>query len=128
MTAYIEPGSPLQGHPPVALIPGGTGSTALLSMGERLLRELQRQAPGRAARRRGLLLAGRSQGRDRKLAAALQQQPSAFGPGLQATSSRGGTMADFVGHPGRGPKASHALTFTPDHPTGAGQARQSASP
>ena len=30
-------------------------------------------------------------------------------------------MADFVGHPGRGPKASHALTFTPDHPMGAGQ-------
>src|SRR5688572_14481599 len=30
-------------------------------------------------------------------------------------------MADFVGHPGRGPKASHVLTFTPDHPIGAGQ-------
>ena len=29
-------------------------------------------------------------------------------------------MADFVGHPGRGPKASHALTFASDHPTGAG--------
>ena len=118
-TAYIEPGSPLQGHRR-GPDPCGTGSTARLSMGERLLRELQQQAPGRAARRRGLLLAGGSQGRDRKLAAARQQQPSAFGPGLQATSSRGGTMADFVGHPGRGPKASHALTFASDHPTGAG--------
>ena len=30
-------------------------------------------------------------------------------------------MADLAGDPGRGPKASHALTFTPDHPVGAGQ-------
>jgi hypothetical protein len=52
-TAYIEPGSPLQGRcrgPD----PCGTGSTALLSMGEWLLRKLQRQAPGRAAQRRDL--------------------------------------------------------------------------
>jgi DNA invertase Pin-like site-specific DNA recombinase len=32
-------------------------------------------------------------------------------------------MADLAGDPGRGPKASHALTFTPDHPVGAGQER-----
>ena len=44
-TAYIEPGSPLQGHRR-GPDPCGTGSTALLSMGERLLRELQQQAPG----------------------------------------------------------------------------------
>jgi putative transposase len=39
--AYIEPGSPLQGHRR-GPDPCGTGSTALLSMGERLHRELQR--------------------------------------------------------------------------------------
>jgi transposase InsO family protein len=49
MTAYIEPGSPLQGHRH-GPDPCGTGSTALLSMGERLPRELQRQAPRRIAR------------------------------------------------------------------------------
>jgi hypothetical protein len=30
-------------------------------------------------------------------------------------------MADLASDPGRGPKASHALTFTLDHPVGAGQ-------
>ena len=29
-------------------------------------------------------------------------------------------MAGPAGHPGRGPKAAHALTFDPDHPMGAG--------
>src|SRR5688500_2525241 len=28
-------------------------------------------------------------------------------------------MADLASDPGHGPKASHALTFTPDHPVGA---------
>ena len=35
-------------------------------------------------------------------------------------------MADLASDPGRGPKASHALTFTPDHPVGAGQSRHDA--
>jgi putative transposase len=54
-TAYIEPGSPLQGH---RRGPGpcGHGSTALLSMGKRLHRELQRPTARRAAQRRDLLL------------------------------------------------------------------------
>jgi putative transposase len=43
--AYIAPGSPLQGHRR-GPDPCGTGSTALLSMGERLPRELQRPAAG----------------------------------------------------------------------------------
>jgi putative transposase len=43
--AYIAPGSPLQGHRR-GPDPCGTGSTALLSMGERLHRELQRPAAG----------------------------------------------------------------------------------
>jgi putative transposase len=43
--AYIAPGSPLQGHRR-GPDPCGTGSTALLSMGERLPRELQRSAAG----------------------------------------------------------------------------------
>ena len=30
------------------------------------------------------------------------------------------TPARFTDHPGHGPKAGHALTFTPDHPVGAG--------
>src|SRR4051812_34828848 len=44
-TAYIEPGSPLQGHRR-GPDPCGTGSTAPPSMGERLHRELQRPAAG----------------------------------------------------------------------------------
>ena len=47
-TAYIEPGSPLQGHRR-GPDPCGTGSTALLSMGERVRGELQQQAPRRLA-------------------------------------------------------------------------------
>jgi transposase InsO family protein len=47
-TAYIEQSSPLQGHRR-GHDPCGTGSTVLLSMGERLLRGLQQQAPGRLA-------------------------------------------------------------------------------
>jgi hypothetical protein len=33
----------------------------------------------------------------------------------------------LTGHPGRGSKTSHALTFTPDHPMGAGQSGPSSS-
>ena len=84
-------------------------------------------APRRAARRRGVLLAGGSQDRDRGLAATLQRQPPALGPGLPTARSRGGPMAGAAGHPGRGPKAAHALTFDPDHPMGAGQSPRSVS-
>src|SRR4051794_172854 len=49
-TAYIAPGRPLQGHRRGPDRCGGTGSTALRSMGERLRRELQRSAARRAAR------------------------------------------------------------------------------
>jgi putative transposase len=47
-TAYIAPGSPLQGHHR-GPDPCGTGSTALLSMGERVRGELQCAPAGRLA-------------------------------------------------------------------------------
>ncbi len=119
-TACLEPGSPLQGRHR-GPDPCGTGSAAALPMGERLRRELRCPAPGRAARRRGVPLAGGGQGRDRELAAAPRQRPPARGPGLQASGSRGGPMADFARHPGHGPKAGHALTSNPGHSRGAGQ-------
>ena len=34
------------------------------------------------------------------------------------------TWASFAGHPSRSATAGHALTFNPDHPTGAGQSPQ----
>ena len=76
-TAYIEPGSPLQGRcrgPD----PCGTGSTALLSMGEWLLRKLQRQAPGRLLNGEIFTTLKRGQDRDRELAKARQQRPPAL--------------------------------------------------
>jgi hypothetical protein len=122
-TAYIEPGSPLQGHRH-GPDPCGTGSTALLSMGERLPRELQCPAPRRATRWRDLLQLARSPGRDRELETALQPGAPACLARLPGTGTGGGpcaTPASLTNHPGRGPTASHALTFTPDHPVGAGQ-------
>ena len=61
-TLYIEPGSP---------------------WGERLQRVIQRQAPGRAAQRRNLLLAQGGPGADRAMAAALQHGQTTQCAGLQ---------------------------------------------
>jgi transposase InsO family protein len=85
-TAYIEPGSPLQGRRR-GPDPCGTGSTAVLSMGEWLLRELQRQAPGRAAQWRDLHHAEGGQDRDRRLAPALQHPSPALLARLPATGT-----------------------------------------
>ena len=96
------------------------------ALGERLLRELQLQAPRRAAQRRDLLQPRRGEGRHRKLAAALQHQAPALLPGLPAASPRGrpvagfATRSRFAGHPGRSAQARHALRLNPDHPMGAG--------
>ena len=104
-TAYIEPRQPL---------------------GEWLLRELQLEAPRRAAQRRNLLHAEGSQDRHRRLAAPLQHGPAALVARLQAARPGGRAMAgfatrtSFAGHPSRGAKARHALTFKSDHLSGAG--------
>src|SRR3954454_17103674 len=92
-------------------------------LGERLHRELQCPAPRRAARWRDLLQLARGPGRDRELETALQPGAPACLARLPGTSTGGGpsaTPAGLTSHPGRGPTTSHALTFTPDHPVGAG--------
>src|SRR5215213_3453201 len=93
-------------------------------LGERLHRELQCPAPRRAARWRDLLQLARGPGRDRELETALQPGAPARLARLPGTGTGGGpcaTPASLTNHPGRGPTASHALTFTLDHPAGAGQ-------
>src|SRR5262252_8621242 len=59
------------------------------SVGERLLRELQRQAAGRVLKRRALLLPEGGADRDRTMAAALQQAPAALRAGLPAAGPGG---------------------------------------
>src|SRR5829696_5602537 len=101
-------------------------------MGERLHRELQRPAPRRAARWRDLLQPARGTGRDRELEAPLQSGAPARLARLPRAGSRdspasprhtddGTAPASRTNHPGHGPTTGHALTFTPDHPMGAGQ-------
>ena len=76
-------------------------------VGERLLRELQLEAPRRTAERRNLLHAQGSSDRDRKLEAPLQYRTPALITGLQAARPGGGAMAgcatptSSAGHPGR---------------------------
>ena len=123
-TAYIAPGSPLQGHHR-GPDPCGTGSTALLSMGERLHRELQRPAPRRAARRRDLLQLARGPGGDRGLAAPLQRgAPACFArlprPGAGGVRARLRHAAP-TSLTGSSCEAGHPLTFTPDYLAGDGQ-------
>jgi len=65
-------------------------------VGERLLRELQRPTPGRTPERRNFLLAGRGQGRDRKLAPPLQHSTPALIPGLPPAGTAGRAMAGFA--------------------------------
>jgi transposase InsO family protein len=59
------------------------------SMGERLLRKLQRQAAQRVAERRDLLHATRSTGTDRAMATALQPSPTTQRAGLPPAGARG---------------------------------------
>lgn len=100
-------------------------------LGERLLRELQFQAPGRVAQRGNLLLPGRGPGRDRGLAPALQHRLPTQLPRLQAASAGdlhprapgSATRTSYAGRATVGPKAHHELTLTPDHPSGADHRR-----
>src|SRR5215472_4656026 len=59
------------------------------SVGERLLRELQRQAARRMLKRRALLFPEGGADRDRTMAAALQQAPAALRVGLPAAGPGG---------------------------------------
>ena len=98
-------------------------------MGEWLLRELQRQAAGRVARWRDLLLAQGSPDRDRSLAAALQHDPAPLRPGLPPASPTGRAVAAVASlvtgrsgdHPALGAGGKNELTFQPDHSMGADQ-------
>ena len=56
---------------------------AWFTLGERLLRVLQRQAQGRTPERRDLLQPSGSQGRHRAMAHPLQYKETAFGPGIR---------------------------------------------
>src|SRR5262245_17181055 len=58
-------------------------------MGERILRILQRQTPGRMPRRRNLLQPERGADRDRELARPLQHQAAALRAWLSTTGAAG---------------------------------------
>ena len=106
-TTFIEPGSPWE---------NGT----VESLSGKLLKRAGVQHPGRGPRA------------DRAVAGALQHDAAALGTRLPASCAEGD--ADGAGHAVRHPKpnrispaqASHALTFCPDHPVGAGQAASDA--
>src|SRR5215207_8369175 len=91
-----------------------------------------RQAPRRTVERRDLLLTAGGQSCDRKLATARQFGPAACLSGLPTTGS-GGVRARLrllaggaippgaAGQEPRSATTNYDLTFTPDHPMGAGQ-------
>ena len=97
------------------------------SLGERILRKLQLQAPRRAAERRDLLQPRRGQSADRSMAAALQHCPSAQQPRLSSTGTRNGFTAisglrfRFAPPPpGYGGGEHNPLTINTAHSVGAG--------
>ncbi len=107
-TAFIEPGSPWENG---------------------YCESFNAEAPGRAAERRDLLLAGRGEGRDRSWRrhyntarphSSLGYRPPAPGRAMAGSAIR----TSFAGHPSLGAKARHALRLKPDHPIGAGQSFQ----
>jgi len=59
------------------------------SLGERLLRKLQRKATRRMPERRDFLFAEGGPGGDREMAGGLQHAASALGAGLQAAGAGG---------------------------------------
>ena len=63
------------------------------SLGERLLRKLQRKATSRVLERRDLLFAEGGTGSDRELAGGIRHAASALGAGLQATGAYGSLRA-----------------------------------
>ena len=107
-TAFIEPGSPWEN-----------------GYCESFNARLRRRTP----ERRDLLLAGRGQCRDRKLAEPLQYGTPALIAGLPSAGTTGRSMAGFAirttfaGHASLGAKANSALRFALDHSMGAGQPR-----
>jgi hypothetical protein len=92
---------------------------ARLTLGERLHRKLQPEAPGRAAQRRTLLHPEGGEGRHRGLAEALQHGPAARPRGRAVGGCA--TPTSFAAHPSRRAQADNALTSNQDHPMGAGQ-------
>ena len=105
-------------------------------LGERLLRQLQQQAPRRTARGRSLLWCGRSPGSDRGLAGPLQQRaPSQFagistaGAGIlrppqwhdRAMGERASCWRRALAHPYHGVRSHSALTSKLNSPSRAGQ-------
>ncbi len=84
-----------------------------ITLGERILRKLQRENARRVAERRNLLLAPRSPNHHRKMEEPLQYQATTQCIGLPPARARG--------HRSDGPKANHALTFKLDHSSGAAQ-------
>src|ERR1700730_2276158 len=75
-----------------ATVAGGVGCPDAVhrprqSVGERLLRELQRQAAGRVLERRTFLFAQGGADRDRTVASAVQHPPAAFVAGLPAAGA-----------------------------------------
>jgi transposase InsO family protein len=78
-------------------------------LGERLLRELQLQAPRRAAERGGVLQHRRGEDRHRELATALQYTAPALEPRLQAARAARRALAGAAAFINHGRQADHAL-------------------
>src|SRR5918998_2835260 len=97
-------------------------------LAEWLCRELQLQAPGRAAGWRDLLHAEAGADRHCELAAALQHDPAALCSWLSTTRARGrharalgcATPTSFAERAPAGAKTNPQLTCKPDHLIGAG--------
>ncbi len=98
---------------------------------ERLLRELQLQAPRRTAERRNLLQPRRSRDRHRVLAPPLQNQTPALMTRVPPASYRGHPVAGFAvrtrfaSHASRSAKTRYTLSLKLDHLIGAGTPRWS---
>lgn len=98
-------------------------------MGERLLRELQLEAPRRAAGWRDLLLPRRGSRRDRAVARPLQYSAAPLVSGLSTARAGGHPLAAKAERdlsPVRaclGTEAYHALRLKPDRSIGAGHGR-----
>ncbi len=84
---------------------------ARLTMGKRILRELQLPLPRRAAERGGLLHVARGSDPDRKMAPPLQHSQATQRLGLSSTGTKK--------HRTDRPETDHALIFKLDHPMGA---------
>ncbi len=91
-----------------------------IALGEWILRELECQAPLRAAQRRNLLQPARGEDPDRTMEEALQHNTTPQSPGLPPASPGN--------HRSDGPEPSHALALEPDHSGGADHGSGTALP